>query len=409
MKKIIFIAAMLISIAATAQQKTFVKSVSTDYVNKRVTFNISWAEGSREVPGTSSGNRYNSKVWVFVDYQDMQNGSWKRADIDTAYLRANYTTNCTADRGNTKGFWYQGAATATQNETITIKLSSTLPIPFKWCAFATDCPPRAMYNNGAYALKGTPPFEITSNNGSETTTNRNITAGTITAITDATKCPGYVQYPYSNCAASTVTLGTVGFASTKTWPIKDANGIVVQTWSAPVTATACRKITYSGTATGSSYNADCRSNNGNNPAPHSTYGDLFSWCMIAQYGEMLCPQSDGWRVPTAEDFCYLDVTLNKRSDGCANTICGGVGQNYINRYLVQDNAGYGWGAQWSGKIGVNGTFQYVGETWYVASKTQGIDGYFVFHHAYIGNYCLYPNNRGGSHLPSEAHTLRCVR
>jgi uncharacterized protein (TIGR02145 family) len=94
---------------------------------------------------------------------------------------------------------------------------------------------------------------------------------------------------YTNCNPSNINLGSVGFTSVNTWTV---NGITI---SAPVTATYCSKGTYSGGS--GPYNADCRSNS------NTDYGHLFSWCMVAEYEELLCPGE--WRVPTALDFYHI--------------------------------------------------------------------------------------------------------
>ena len=202
MKQIFFFAAMLISIATAAQQRTSVESVSVDYTTKEVTFNISWAAGSR---GTYSEKIYNSKVWVLVDYQEVRDnapyGSWQRAGIDLTKLPA----NCTADGTNTKGFWYQGQATAAQNADITITLTG-VPAQFKWCAFASDCPPRVASCSGdAYTFSGTPPFTLTDVNGitqqvvSGKTLAHSALTITPTVLTDATGCPGTFFFDYNDC------------------------------------------------------------------------------------------------------------------------------------------------------------------------------------------------------------------
>jgi len=334
MKQLFFMAAMLFSITAAAQQCTFVNSVSTNYKDKKVTFNISWAENSRGVVGT---NTYNHIVWVFVDYQEVRNnmpyGNWKRAEIDTL---VQLPANCTVDRGNTKGFWYQGQPTARQDTTITVKLSSTLPAQFKWCAFAIDSPPNAVYNsNSNYTLKGTPPFEITYNIGnstaSTTTSNRIFTAGTITKITDATKCPGNILQPHTTCEAANLVLGTVGFANQTTYSVGG------KIWSSPVTATACNKTTLQNFNSA----ADCRS--------HPSYaGDLFTWCMVTTYQNILCPSP--WRVPTRQDFIVLDVAL------------GGSGVNRegdvttLTKYLARSGTlGQFWGAEFGGNAFCGGS------------------------------------------------------
>ncbi len=184
-----FLVALLLSVATTAQQRTFTKSVSTNYATKQVTFNISWAAGSR---GTYSGKVYNSKVWVLVDYQEIQSGmstgAWKRADIDVDNLPA----NCSKEGTNTKGFWYQGQAMAAQNATITITLKS-VPSQFKWCVFASDCPPNAVKSGSSYTLHGTPPFVLITSSGTVSVDTKSCVTDCITAITDATMCPGDVS------------------------------------------------------------------------------------------------------------------------------------------------------------------------------------------------------------------------
>ncbi len=180
-KKLFFFAAMLVSMATVAQPRTFVKSVGVNYTTKQVTINLSWAAGSR---GTYSGKIYNSKVWVFVDYQPVAGlikGAWSRATVDLSALPA----GCTADGTNANGFWYQGQETAAQNANITVTLTN-VPAQFNWCAYATDYPPNATLSNGSYTLKGSPPFII---NGT-TTVSAKIYTGDITTITDATACPG---------------------------------------------------------------------------------------------------------------------------------------------------------------------------------------------------------------------------
>ncbi len=190
MKKIYIIAAMLLTVAAAAQQRTFVKSLKTDHVTKQVTLNISWAAGSR---GTSSGKVYNSKVWVLVDYQEFRGdapyGAWQRADIDLSNLPA----NCTADATNTKGFWYQGQTSSAQNADITITLTG-VPAQFKWCAYASDSPPSAVYNGSTtFTLRGTTPFYITYQGESPATVNAKTYTSDdskeIVAMIDATGCP----------------------------------------------------------------------------------------------------------------------------------------------------------------------------------------------------------------------------
>ncbi len=199
MRKIYLIAAMLLSVAATAQQRTFTKSVSVNYATQQVTLNISWAAGSRGASGVSI---YKSKVWVLVDYQEVRNGvpygSWQRATIDLSKLPA----NCTADGTNTKGFWYQGQASAVQNANVTVTLTN-VPAQFKWCAFASDREPDITASGGVYTFHGTPPFTLIAANGvtKQVVVGRTLAATALTIapkmVTDKTDCPG-MFCPYTD-------------------------------------------------------------------------------------------------------------------------------------------------------------------------------------------------------------------
>ncbi len=169
-----------------------VKTIAADYATKTVTFALSWAAGTRNAT-------HNSKVWVFVDYQEVTNphatGAWQRANIDLSKLPAGGS----ADGANTKGFWYQGQATAAQSATITVALTN-VPAKFNWCAYATDYPPVVEINSGTnVVLKGTAPFLVTYTDGSTETLPKTgntfaLTASkTINAITDNTNAPGMVS------------------------------------------------------------------------------------------------------------------------------------------------------------------------------------------------------------------------
>jgi uncharacterized protein (TIGR02145 family) len=101
------------------------------------------------------------------------------------------------------------------------------------------------------------------------------------------------------CVSSNLTLGMVGFASTVTHVVSGTYGS--QTWSAPVTATYCEKPTYNG-GSSDAYQSDCSVSLGG-----ASYGQWFSWCMVKQYADQLCP--DPWRVPSTADFCVLSQNL----------------------------------------------------------------------------------------------------
>ncbi len=193
MKKLILLSLLLPlwSISSAAVQ---IQTLSADYANKRVTFALSWAAGTRNAT-------HLSKVWVFVDYQEVTNpnttGAWQRATVDLSALPAGGS----ADGANAKGFWYQGQATAAQSATITVALTN-VPAKFNWCATATDYPPNVTATGGTYTLHGTAPFTLVAADGVSTqvVNGNSIAASALTVapvtIRDATGCPG-VFCPYT--------------------------------------------------------------------------------------------------------------------------------------------------------------------------------------------------------------------
>jgi len=117
-------------------------------------------------------------------------------------------------------------------------------------------------------------------------------------------------------------LGIVSFYTNNKWTI-EGNGIF-QIWSDAVTATACQKTSFDGgyhRGTIQNFNADCRSN------PNFP-GDLFSWCAVVRFTNILCPYP--WRVPTAQDFRDLDIALG--GTGGVRTDLDFINANYINRW-----------------------------------------------------------------------------
>jgi len=132
-------------------------------------------------------------------------------------------------------------------------------------------------------------------------------------------------------------LGTVSFASTRTWAIGD------QTWSDAVTATGCQKAMFVGgvqdwaNPENNSWLADCREN------PEFP-GDLFSWCAVVKFAAELCPYP--WRVPTMQDFMNLDIALGGDGTNRGSTLAF-VTENYIER----------WGGAFGGTCSMIGALQ----------------------------------------------------
>ncbi len=131
-----------------------------------------------------------------------------------------------------------------------------------------------------------------------------------------------------------LSLGTISFVTNNTWVVGD------QEWSDAVQTTYCsEKTNYKGVDKKDpmkwKYLADCRSNPGQK-------GDLFSWEMVNQQKNLLCPE--GWRVPTSDDFTTLDITLGGTGWGREDSpeINEFMDANYLNPEI--------WGGEYSGYI-----------------------------------------------------------
>jgi uncharacterized protein (TIGR02145 family) len=169
-------------------------------------------------------------------------------------------------------------------------------------------------------------------------------------------------------------------ASTQTWVVGE------QTWSDHINIPACNKEDFDG-GTADSPRADCR----NNPE----YYYLYSWSYIAQNAETLCPAP--WRVPTADDFCTLDKTLNSASS--CGTFRQGVGGDTYNAE---------WGGTYGGFCISNGTVDYGGlyAAYWAATEHSAMYGYFL----------LYFTDPSGSYVAAQNYEsktygflVRCVK
>jgi hypothetical protein len=153
----------------------------TNYAAKTATFKVSW-----------TGTPYNNRVWIWIDLCPANGaGSYASAVISSA----------TATSGSIVSLTSRGFFVTTNNTTVVATLSNA-ENKFKWCAYASDAPPNATMANGTYTLKGTPPFKITYNESSSTSTNeKRFTLGCINAISDATGCLGIINYPAFSAGA----------------------------------------------------------------------------------------------------------------------------------------------------------------------------------------------------------------
>ena len=204
MKTILFFFALLASIAANAA--VTVTPLNVNYGTKAVTFKVAW-----------SGTAANNRVWVFIDLCPVAGtspGTFAKAGISGATATAGSIATVS---GNTRGFYV-----TTNPSTVTATLSNATG-QFNWCAYGSDYPPNAIDNSsGGYALRGSPPFIITTSAGTTEVNATNYSGGTITALTDATGCPGALcgkngeaagllnccAYGTTNCSGACKTTGT---------------------------------------------------------------------------------------------------------------------------------------------------------------------------------------------------------
>jgi hypothetical protein len=120
-------------------------------------------------------------VWVdFCSIAGTTPGTFTPATISPVSV-----TNGSYDGENGRGFYIYG-----NPSTVTATLSNATG-KFNWCAYGSDYPPNAVDNtSGGYDFRGTPPFVITTSAGTAEVNAYTYSGGTITALTDATGCPG---------------------------------------------------------------------------------------------------------------------------------------------------------------------------------------------------------------------------
>ncbi len=168
---------------AFAQYKVTVSSTSGSYsMSKTVSFNVSW---TNRLEG-----KYNSKVWILIDYSVPGSGVWSRATVTAVNAGSSGSTVTAGGRG----FWLQGNSGA-YSQKVTVTLSG-VPAKFNWCAHVSDCPPNVTVASGGYTFHGTPPFTLIASNGitKQIVTGKTLSAASLTiaptTLTDATDCPG---------------------------------------------------------------------------------------------------------------------------------------------------------------------------------------------------------------------------
>jgi uncharacterized protein (TIGR02145 family) len=177
---------MGLGFSAFAQSHINIELLSATYTAPAVQFRVSW-------DAIPEGACHNSKIWLWVDFRKIENnqpsGSWARATVDNP-------SPGTVAPETTKGFWLQGNS-GSYSQIVTVALTN---IPantkFNWCAYASDCPPFVIANNGTYTLQGTSPFILKATDGTSLTVEGNtLPASSLTiaavTLTDKTECPSF--------------------------------------------------------------------------------------------------------------------------------------------------------------------------------------------------------------------------
>jgi hypothetical protein len=187
MKTKFFFFAMFVNVAASAQTTVQITPISATYTSTQtIRFKVNWTNQ------TTANHR--NKVWVFVDFQPVisptQKGSWQPATITGTAQR----TSGTVSEQSNRGFYLEGTTT-NFSSTVTVTLGNVTG-KYNWCAYGSDFPPNAVANGSSYTLKGTPPFIITTTSGTVVVNAKTFSGGTITALTDATGCPGVMCGKY---------------------------------------------------------------------------------------------------------------------------------------------------------------------------------------------------------------------
>jgi hypothetical protein len=196
-------------------------------------------------------------VWVdFCSIAGTTPGTFTPATISPVSV-----TNGSYDGKNGRGFYIYG-----NPSTVTAALSNAVG-QFNWCAYGSDFPPNAVDNtSGGYDLRGTPPFVITTAAGTAEVNAYTYSGGTITALTDATGCPGVLCGKdgesagvlnccvpgTTNCSGTCKTNGTyttndgtcAGTCNAAYVQLRNQCGVVINATYSTYTNTGCTTPTY---------------------------------------------------------------------------------------------------------------------------------------------------------------------
>ncbi len=240
--------------------------------------------------------KYNSKVWVLIDYSVPGSGVWSRATVTSVNAGSSGSTITAGGRG----FWLQGNSGA-YNQKVTVALSG-VPAKYNWCAHVSDCPPNATASSGVYTLHGTPSFTFTAADGvtKQVVVGKTLAATALTiapkTLTDATDCPG-TFCPYTG---SDLLIDATHACQLRTSGAKN--------WEAWIKDTRDNKIYRIAQLSTGLWTMDDYLNYKGHPAVVNelcSYADASGteyWrnTIYANSGTPICPT--GWRLPTQVEF-----------------------------------------------------------------------------------------------------------
>jgi hypothetical protein len=279
MKKNLLLMMLCYPMVLAAQNGVTVSNLAVDAGT--VTFNVSW---ETPMPVTL----WSDTVWVFVDYN--KNGVMERLPLlPGATLTATSAPDVGKVReepGNNQGVWVAGNARSAGSFSATVKLLTAVQDVGGACVYASNYPPVGKYKNNVTEISftGTPPYYLTLNTGTDQAYgNYNLLAGqTLVSFTDATGAPGITP----PAPAFTPPFA----ASTQTWQY----GSSTLTWSdwisAPLPSTCALVVGFTNAT-----------DPPNEYAIHETFTFYNISCLLAE-ADVLCPPSNGWRMPTKSDF-----------------------------------------------------------------------------------------------------------
>ncbi|MDR0582074.1 MAG: hypothetical protein LBG31_03820, partial [Prevotellaceae bacterium] len=277
---------------------------------------------------------------------------------------------------------------------------------FNWCAYASDCPPFVIANNGTYTLQGTPPFILKATDGTSLTVEGNtLPASSLTiaavTLTDKTECPSFFcAYTGSDLLRDETHLcghRTTGAQNWEAW-IKDTRDdelyrIVLMPDNHWWLAQNVKLASYSGKSAGSAFSncstADC----GRRYTVAETVGDWGGTNGKGANIQGVCPS--GWVLPVNADWVNFITAIEPTVSFTSYTagIVKGVytvNASVMNKLIKPDakcGAGtdvYGWSA--TELLETGGRYNPQKITWWCGHET------------YAGNYNTLNDLPGSSNV-----------